>query len=141
MLKLDMKNQKSYNTSLKRGDYKVIDTVHNVWQGFIYGVLNRRPSIDLSEIPTEVHFKQYFDKKNKVYWIEAKELPDFIVSGKNQTELARNFHETMMVYFDVPTYFAKKLNPTIRINITNHKTKQNEELNVNYREELNKVLA
>lgn len=119
----------------------MIDAAYGVWQNFYYGVLGKRPSIDLTTIPQTLQFKNYYDKKNKVFWIEAVDLPGFLVSGKTQDELARNFHETMMVYFDVPTYFAKKLNPIISLDAINPKTKQPEQTTVNYRKELHKVLA
>lgn len=119
----------------------LIDSLHRIWQEIIYGILKRRPNIDLTKIPTEVNFKHYYDTKNKVHWLESTDLPEFMVTGKNNEELARNFHETMMTYFDVPTYFANQLNPSIHLSVMNPKTKKQEQVSVNYREELNRVLA
>ncbi|PIZ63140.1 hypothetical protein COY17_01185 [Candidatus Saccharibacteria bacterium CG_4_10_14_0_2_um_filter_52_9] len=108
------------------------------WQSFIYGVLKRRPSIDFSEIPSTIHFTSRYDQKNKVHWVESPELPEFIVSGKTSEELAKNVGDTLLVYFDVPTYFARRF-PEGVFNFTNKKTGQQETIQV--KKELDRALA
>lgn len=109
------------------------------WQSLVYGALNRRPAIDFSEIPAQIQFTSHYDEKNEVYWVEAENLPEFIVTGKTKADLARNIGDTLMVYFDIPTYFAKKFVDG-SFQITDPKTGVIETIQVN-KEELNKVLA
>jgi hypothetical protein len=93
-----------------------------LWQALIYGVLKRKPSIDLSLIPDKFTYTCHYDKTNKVHWVEVPELPEFIVTGKTPEELAENFIDTVCVYFDIPTYFARKFNASYTFNYFNHKT-------------------
>lgn len=112
-----------------------------LWQNFIYGFLKRKPEIDFSEIPEQIDFKKYYDEQNKVHWIEVENLPEFYVTGKTEEELAANFHDTIMVYFDVPTYFAKKLNVGGRLSIVNSKTGEEKIVTIHPKEEIYKVTA
>jgi len=115
----------------------------NVWQTFIYGVLKHRPEIDFSEIPANIHFVSHYDKENDILWVESPELPEFYVSGKTSEELARNVGDTLMVYFDIPTYFARNFKDGV-FNFSNLKTGEHETIqsnNVNYKEELHRVLG
>jgi predicted RNase H-like HicB family nuclease len=117
----------------------MMDPAISVWQSFIYGVLKYRPAIDFSEIPATLDFVAHYDAKNDVHWVEAPQLPEFYVSGKTSEELAKNVGDTLLVYFDVPTYFAKKWSDGV-FNFTNQKTGEHETIHVN-KEELDRVLA
>jgi len=116
-----------------------MNTMIYLWQAFIYGVLGMRPSIDFSEIPKQFSFSSHYDEENKVYWVEAYNLPEFIVSGKTPEELAKNFVDTILVYFDVPRYFAKKYKGG-EFKFTNPKTGEAQTVQLN-KEELSRVLA
>ncbi len=111
----------------------------SVWQSFIYGVLKKTPNIDFSEIPQNIEFISHYDAARDVHWVEAPQLPEFIVSGKTSEELAKNVGDTILVYFDVPTYFARKF-PDGVFNFTNQKTGEHETIHLN-KEELDRVLA
>lgn len=121
---------------------RMTEIANNLWQEFIYGVLKRRPTIDFSEMPETISFVSNYDEKHDVHWLEATNLPEFIVSGKDAKELATNINDTLLVYFDVPHYFAKrfKVDSTI-FNFENKKTNQHETVELNYKEELDRVLA
>lgn len=111
----------------------------HVWQAFIYGTLKRKPPIDFSEIPMQIRFTSHYDEKNKVYWVEAENLPEFVVTGKTKEELAKNIGDTILVYFDFPHYFATKFVDGEYV-ITDPKTGEIETIQVN-KEELDKALA
>jgi len=120
----------------------MIDIATNLWQEFIYGVLKRRPTIDFSEMPSQINFVSHYDAERDVHWVEAPSLPEFIVSGKDAKELAIHINDTLMVYFDVPTYFAKRINIDNTIfNFENKKTNQLETVHLDYKKELDKVLT
>lgn len=110
-----------------------------IWQKFIYGVLKRRPSIDFSKIPTQLSLDVHYDKKNKVYWLDCKELPEFIVSAKDPQDFPKHIADTLMTYFDVPMYFAKDY-PNGEFSFVNPKTGNTEVIKVN-KKELSRVLA
>lgn len=121
----------------------IISLLVDIWQSFKYGVLKQRPNIDFSEIPNEFKFISHYDELNDVHWLEVQDMPEFIVSGKTTKELANNFTDTLLVYYDIPTYFAKRFaaNSNIVFEITNQKTKKQEIINLNYKEALSKALA
>ncbi len=73
-----------------------------------YGVFKKEiPSIDL---PKHLEMTGGYDEGNKVYWLECEELPGFVVSASSKKQLLREIYETLLVYFDVPRYFAKRMN-------------------------------
>jgi predicted RNase H-like HicB family nuclease len=110
-----------------------------LWQTFIYGTLKRRPATDLSEMPTQLNFVMHYDKRNKLYWVEATNLPEFVVTGKTLEEVAKNIGDTILVYFDIPTYFAKQYVDG-EFKLINPKTGEEETTKLN-KEELSRVLA
>jgi len=117
----------------------MMNSITSAWQTFIYGVLKRRPAIDFSEIPQQINFTTHYDAKNQVYWAEASAMPEFYVSGKTLEELTRNIGDTVLVYFDVPHYFAKKYKDG-QFSLTDPITGKVETISLN-KEELNRVLA
>lgn len=120
----------------------IMNSLVDLWQTFNYGLLKKRPSIDFSEMPDQLSFISHYDKENDVHWLEVPDLPEFIVTGKNTDELARNFTDTLLTYFDVPRYFAKRYNPDrIILKIVNQKTGEQETIDTLYKEEIDKVLA
>lgn len=86
----------------------MIEGVHRLWQSFYYGVLGRVPDVDLSAMPAHFNLEPHYDERNKVYWVESPDLPDFEATGKTLTELAEHIGDALMVYFDIPYYFARK---------------------------------
>ena len=73
-----------------------------------YGVFKREiPNIDL---PKHLEMTGGYDKEKKVYWLECEELPGFVVSASSKKQLLREIYETLLVYFDIPRYFAKRMN-------------------------------
>lgn len=118
------------------------ESMINIWHHFLYGFLKRTPNIDFSEIPQKLDIVSHYDKKNKVHWVEVPQLPEFYATGKTSEELARNIYDTILVYFDVPTYFAKRFKPSeSKLNFLNKKTGKEEIIQLDYKEELDKVLA
>jgi predicted RNase H-like HicB family nuclease len=117
----------------------MINIVVYAWQSFLYGFLKRRPDFDFSEIPQQINFESHYDKENDVHWLEVPELPEFYVTGKTAEELAEHFTETLLVYFDVPVYFARRYKPGIRFDFNNQKTKEREIIEL--KEELHRALA
>lgn len=85
----------------------MVNYLHRLWQKFHYGIMNNASDIDLSDIPTQISLQPHYDRKNEVYWVESKDLPDFEATGKTLEELAEHIGDALLVYFDVPHYFAK----------------------------------
>lgn len=120
----------------------IMESAIYLWQSIVFGVFKKDPHIDFSEFPSTLRFISHYDSKNDIHWLECPELPEFHVTGKNKEELARNVTDTLLVYFDVPTYFARKFRPdNIRFNFENKKTGEHEYVSLDYMEELNRVLA
>jgi predicted RNase H-like HicB family nuclease len=109
------------------------------WQGFLYGVLKQRPDIDLSDLPLQIRIISHYDKASQLHWVEAPDHPDFMATGRTSEELAKNIGDTLLVYFDIPSYFARKYTDGTLI-VTNHKTGEQETISIN-KEALEKVLA
>ena len=86
----------------------MIDFINHLWQEFYYGTLKRVPDIDMSVIPAEFNLVPHYDQSHGVYWVESPDLPDFEATGKDLNELAKHIGDALMVYFDVPYYFARK---------------------------------
>lgn len=81
---------------------------YKVWQKFYYGALGYAPDIDLSVIPSSITIHPHYDAVNKVYWVESPELPDFEATGKTLEALAEHVGDSLLVYFDIPYYFARQ---------------------------------
>ncbi|HEX6257942.1 MAG TPA: hypothetical protein VFZ48_00515 [Candidatus Saccharimonadales bacterium] len=110
-----------------------------IGQVIMYGVFKNKPDIDFSEIPETISFVSHYDKDNDVHWLESPELPEFYVTGKNVEELARNTTDTLLVYYDVPTYFARRFSHTAEFKFTNQKTGKEETIHI--KEELHRAIA
>ena len=81
--------------------------IHRIWQNFYYGYLGHASDVDFSAIPQNITLQSHYDAVNKVYWVESKELPDFEATGKNLEELAEHIGDSLLVYLDIPYFFAK----------------------------------
>ncbi len=73
-----------------------------------YSILRVQPPA--FSIPNRLDLKVNYDTKNKVLWCETPDLPGFTATGKNEKELLKEIFETLLVYFDIPRYFAKRMN-------------------------------
>ncbi len=105
-----------------------------------YDILRRPQSFDYTVIPQSFSFDSNYDKDRDLHWLESKEMPDFYVTGSNKVELASRVGDTLLVYFNVPTYFAKKWKPeTTTFNFENKKTGEQEYVSLAYEEELRKA--
>ncbi len=64
----------------------------------------------LPKLP-EINYKQDFilRKENGGYWLESKEFPGLVASGKTLVELREALFDSMLTYFDVPRVVAKRL--------------------------------
>ena len=69
-----------------------------------------KKEVPVINLPKELKMKGGYDKENKTYWLECEELPGFVVSASSQKKLLKEVYETLLVYFDVPKYFAKRMN-------------------------------
>jgi len=85
----------------------MLNLLHKLWQWFYYGVLGNTSDVDLSSLPHEINITTHYDEKNEVYWVESDQLPDFEATGKTLELLAEHIGDAMLVYLDVPSYFAK----------------------------------
>lgn len=107
-----------------------------------YDLLRMPSYFDYSVLPESINFQSHYDKKRDLHWLECKELPDFYVTGKDKVELARNVGDTLMVYFDIPTYFARNYKPdATTFNFENKKTGEHEYVSLDYEAELKRVVA
>jgi predicted RNase H-like HicB family nuclease len=104
-----------------------------------YGLLKRPYSLE-GKLPQTINFDSHYDAENEIHWLECSEFPEFYVTGKDKEELARNVTDTMLVYFDVPTYLAKRYKPTnMRFTFQNQKTGEQEYVSLDYIDELRKA--
>ena len=118
-----------------------MDALINIWQEIKYGVL-RREGFDFDQLPKTLNFNSNYDPNKDLHWLECVNLPEFYVTGRNKEELARNVTDTLMVYYDVPTYFAKRYKPNdTRFTFENKKTGEHEYVSLDYIEELRKAAA
>lgn len=117
----------------------MINLLHKIWQNFYYGTLGYVSDIDLSVIPQSISLKPHYDKLSDVYWVESAELPDFEATGKTLEELAIHIGDALLVYFDVPYYFARNYKDGI-MTIPDPKTGNQESIHVS-RKSFEKVLA
>jgi hypothetical protein len=105
-----------------------------------YDVLKMPSYFDYSILPTIVDFDSHYDKKRELHWLESKDLPGLCVTGRDKVELAKNVGDTLLVYFDVPTYFAKKYHPdNTTFNFVNQKTGEMEYVSLDYENELKRA--
>lgn len=117
-----------------------MDYLINIWQGLKYGVFRQRLNFD--DLPDTLKFISHYDRKSDLHWLECPDLPEFFVTGKDKEELARNVTDTLLVYYDVPTYFAKRFKPdNTTFSYENQKTGQHEYVSLDYIEELKRVAA
>lgn len=115
------------------------DLLHRFWQKFYYGVLGRSSDIDLSVLPQNISLKTHYDDKNGVYWVESPDLPDFEATGKTLEELAEHIGDSLLVYLDVPHYFASRYEDGM-LTITDPRTGQTKDVTVP-RKNVEKALA
>jgi len=84
-------------------------------------------------IPTKLELVVRFDKKNKVYWAECESLPDFIATADTQEHLLIEIFDTLLLYFNVPRYFAKQLTKPGKLTLPNGKViSLGENISLNY---------
>ena len=107
-----------------------------------YDIFKLPNYFDYSIIPTSLTFKSNYDKNQDLHYLEINELPWTYVTGHDKLELAKNIGDTLLVYYDVPTYFAKKWRPeSTTFNFENAKTGEQEYVSLDYEEELRKATA
>ena len=107
-----------------------------------YDVLRQPAFFDYTIMPDSIDFESHYDKERDLHWLEVENLPGLYVSGRNKLELARNVGDTLLVYFDVPTYFARKWRPDKEtFNFENKKTGEHEYVSLAYEDELKQAAA
>jgi len=77
--------------------------------------------VDLSDVPVNITLQSHYDKINKIYWVESDQLPDFEATGKSLEELAIHIGDALLVYLDIPYYFAKNYEFLERSNSFNYR--------------------
>lgn len=117
----------------------MIDRVIQIWQHFYYGFLGRTSDIDLSVIPSSITIVSHYDSKNQVYWVESPDLPDFEATGKSLELLAEHVVDSLLIYLDIPHFFAKRYEGGT-LNITDPRTGTQQSIKV-ARKNLEKVFA
>ncbi len=89
-------------------DYSIADKILDIADFVKYEVLKKElPKISL---PKKLKLEQGYDRKYKTYWVECEKLPGFVATASSKEGLLKEFYETLLVYFDVPRYLAKKMN-------------------------------
>jgi predicted RNase H-like HicB family nuclease len=56
------------------------------------------------------------------YWVSSKELPGLHASGDTLAELRTALFDTLLVYYDVPRYYAKKIRDTLTMQLSDGRT-------------------
>jgi DNA topoisomerase VI subunit A len=89
------------NTSITDKILDIVDCIQ-------YDIFKKKiPQITL---PKELKMEGGYDEENKTYWLECEQLPGFVVSASSEKKLLKEVYETLLVYFDVPRYLARKMN-------------------------------
>ena len=70
---------------------------------------------------SEINYKQDFilKKENGGYWLESKEFPGLVASGKTLKELREALFDSILTYFDVPRAVAKRLPDQLELRLPN----------------------
>jgi len=101
--------------------------------------MNNVSDVDLSAIPAHISLQPYYDDKNDVYWVESDDLPDFEATGKTLEQLAEHIGDALLVYFDVPHYFARNYVDGV-MTIADPKTGDNQPIRIS-RQGIERALA
>jgi site-specific DNA-adenine methylase len=111
-----------------------------LWQNVYYGLLRPNYKFDYNVMPQTINFTSHYDSERDLHWLESSEFPELYVTGHNKEELARNVTDTLLVYFDVPTYFARKFKPDNQtFSFENQKTGEREYVSLDYIDELRRA--
>ncbi|WKZ30736.1 MAG: hypothetical protein QY318_02710 [Candidatus Dojkabacteria bacterium] len=89
---------------------EIIDTIK-------YGVL--KMELPPLNIPNSIRLEFKTDRTTGLTWATSPDLPAFVVTGYSNEEILKETYETLLVYFDVPTYFAKRMNDYGEITLQN----------------------
>lgn len=82
-------------------------------------------------IPNRLSLILHYDKENQVLWCDPDELPGFVATAKTEKEMLKEVYETLLIYFDVPRYFANKMDDYGQMTLPNGKQIQLSEVTIN----------
>lgn len=85
----------------------MLDLILDLYDIIKYKILRISPKP--FSIPHSIELNAQYDSENKVFWVESSEYPDFVASAESKEDLLYEVFETILLYFDVPRYFAKKM--------------------------------
>ena len=107
------------------------DLILDMIDAIKYGILRMTPPA--FSIPNKLSLEVHYDKDEDVYWAISDELPAFSVSAKTKEDLLAEVYETLLLYFDVPRYFAKRTNNTGQLTFPDGTViKVSEKIELNY---------
>lgn len=86
----------------------VIDSFLDIVDFVKYDIFKKK--IEKIKLPSELRMRKGYDKENGTYWLECDDLPGFVASASSEKQLLKEVYETLLVYFDVPRYLAKRMN-------------------------------
>lgn len=84
------------------------DKILDIFDYFKYEVFKKE--IPVVNLPKKLVMDGGYDKENKTYWLECKELPGFTATASSQKKLLKEVYETLLIYFDIPRYLARRMN-------------------------------
>ena len=84
----------------------ITDFLQDILDSIKYDIFKMSPP-SVSIPVNKFHFQLHKEKDG--YWIESDDLPGFYASTKTKEDLVQELFETLLVYYDIPRYTAKKL--------------------------------
>ncbi|TSC87305.1 MAG: hypothetical protein G01um101416_519 [Microgenomates group bacterium Gr01-1014_16] len=94
--------------------YKLIDLLLDLKDFVLFDILRNRPP-SLPPFKLDLQFKTHRDRG--LIWVESVDYPGLIASGENESELREAIFDSILTYFDVPRYRARKLPDTLTLKL------------------------
>ena len=98
------KHELRYNRLMNNN---LIDKKLHVYDSVKYEIFKVKPK-SIFSLPNNISLSMFNDPQRNVFWVESNEFPDFVASANTEEDLIKEIHQTLLLYFDIPRYYAKK---------------------------------
>lgn len=98
------KHELRYNRLMNNN---LIDKILHVYDSVKYEIFKVKPK-SIFSLPNNISLSMFNDPQRNVFWVESNEFPDFVASANTEEDLIKEIHQTLLLYFDIPRYYAKK---------------------------------
>lgn len=91
--------------------------IQEIYCIFKYDIL--KSSLEIPDNMSEkiLNQKVRIQKNEEGYFIESLDYPNLYASGDDLGELREAYYDTILTYFDIPRYFAKRRIDNLRIDL------------------------